>query len=213
MQRKTKISLVVAALLVASAFLNVYYVADGSAVTVYSRGEEAYLFLGDWHLGYRVRYLAFPFVVLRQYFNAPIEPTEKSGCSMVTRVTPSEVDRRVTQCGDPNLQYVLFVTPFDGGFYAMCRGSILCKWTENGFAPATDEEARRIGGLNSLARSDMNNQTVNGWQVHSAAMPGDRFEVAIGKDIVLSVRNHATNARELPWITVDLIRARRAYTT
>lgn len=208
MQRKTKVWVVVAALLIVSVFLNVYYVTYDSRATVYSREDEAYLFLGDWHTGYRVRYLAFPFVMLRQYFNAPIEPTEQSGCSLVIHVTPSNVDRYVTHCGDPSLQFVLFVTPFEDGFYAHCQGANLCKWTENGFVPATQEETQRIGGISGLVKGDMSNQIVNGWHVHYAAMPGAHFEVPIGKDLIISVKNRATNQREwqYPWITVDLLR-------
>jgi hypothetical protein len=211
MQAKTKTTILLVflvACLALAALLHVYYVIDGSGVTVFSRGDEAYLFLGDEHTGYRVRYLAFPFVVLRQYFNAPIAPTDELGCSLDVHVTPSKVERHLTQCGDPDLQFVAFLTPFEDGFYAHCRGASLCKWTDNGFVPATQEEARRVGGESALVKGDMNNQIINGWHVHRAGWPGDHFEVPVGKDLVISVTNRATNIREwqYPWITVDLLR-------
>jgi hypothetical protein len=211
MQRKTKTTIVLVffvACLALVATLHVYYVIDGSAATVFSRGDEAYLFLGNGRTGYRVSYLAFPFVILRQYFNAPIEPTDESGCSLDMRITSSNIERYLTHCGDPDLQFVAFLTPFEDGFYAHCRGAILCKWTDRGFVPATQEEARRIGGESALVKGDMNNQIVNGWHVHRAGWPGDHFEVPVGEDLVLSVTNRATNVREwqYPWITVDLLR-------
>jgi hypothetical protein len=207
-QKKTKLWIVVVAILVASAFLHVYYITDSSAATVYSSGDEAYLFFGDFHTGYRVRYLAFPFAVLSQYFSAPILPTDRLGCSLVLRVTPSGVERHLTHCGDPNLQFVAFLTPFEDGFYALCRGSILCKWTENGFVPATSDEERRLDGTTRLIRGDINNQTVNGWQVHRVGWAGDHFEVPVGKDLVIAAKNRSTDVRnwQYPWITVDLLR-------
>src|ERR1700722_11652722 len=211
MQKKAKMSSVIVLLavgLVASMVLNMYYIADGSGATVFSRGDETYLFLGNGHTGYHFAYLAYPLVVLREYFNAPLSPADELRCSLVIHITPTVTERHLN-CGDSSpAHYVGFLTPFDDSFYALCQGAILCRWTENGFVPATDEEGRRIGGTSGLVKGDMNNQTVNGWKVHRSGLPGAHFEVTIGRDIVLSVRNHATNVREwqYPWVTVDLLR-------
>jgi hypothetical protein len=208
MRRQTKIWLVVIAILAVSALIHVYYLVDGSGATLFSRGDEAYLFLASGHEGYRVSYLAFPFAIVREYFNAPISRTDYGGCSLVIRVTASKVERFLTHCGDPDLQYVAFVTPFEDGFYAMCRLSIVCKWTESGFVPATQEETRRVGGVSGLVKGDMKDQTVNGWNVRYARMPGDHVEVPISSELIISVRNRATDVPKWqdPWITVDLLR-------
>jgi hypothetical protein len=208
MRRYAKICFAAIAILTVSAILHVYYLVDSSGAAVFSRGEEAYLFLDSGHEGYRVSYLAFPFAILREYFNAPVTRTDYGGCSLVIRVTPSNAERFLTHCGDPDLQYVAFVTPFEDGFYAHCRGSIVCKWTESGFVPATQEETRRVGGLSGLVKGDMNNQNVNGWNAHYAYLPGDHVEVPISNQLMISVRNHATNVQEwqYPWITVELLR-------
>ncbi len=92
-------------------------------------------------------------------------------------------------------------------FFAMCSGAVLCKWTANGFELATEEEQRRHDGVNRLVRGSMNNQIVNGWHVRgSFRSPGDHAEVEIGKDLVISVRNHAADVRAYPWVSVDLLR-------
>ncbi len=61
---KTVIALVVLAMaLAASVSLKVYYMRDHIGGTVFWRRDEAYVFLGAGHTGYRFSYLEYPFVV------------------------------------------------------------------------------------------------------------------------------------------------------
>jgi len=145
-----------------------------------------------------------------EYFNAPPSAEHRPASSVVIRVTPSAIERYVMDYGEaPSTP--AFVTPFEDGFYAMCPGAVLCKWTAHGFDPATVEEQRRLDGGNRLVRGSMNNQVVNGWSVREAfRSPGDHAEVEITKNLVISLRNHATDARAYPWVTVDLLRAGQA---
>jgi hypothetical protein len=48
---------------------------------------------------------------------------------------------------------------------------------------------------------------LNGWHTRAAGLPGDHFEVQIGKDLVISVKNRATNPRSYPWVSIDLLRS------
>jgi len=214
MQKKTKtvIALVVLALaLAASASLKVYFLADHVGATLFSRGDEAYLFLGAGHTGYRFPYLQYPLVRIMEHFNAPPSAEHLRGSLLVIRVTPSMVERHVIDEIEDTATGPGFMTPFDDGFYAMCQRGVLCKWTANGFEPATEEEQRKHDGINRLVRGSMNNQIVNGWHVReSFRSPGDHAEIEIGNNLVISVKNRATDVRAYPWVSIDLVRPSQA---
>jgi len=210
-QKKMVIALLVLAMvLAASVSLNVYYVRDGSGGRLFWRGDEAYLFLGVGHVGYRLSYLEYPLVTVMEYFYVPFSPEHRRGFEIVIHVTPSVVERHVVDYGeDPSTP--VFMTPFDDAFYAMCPGAVLCKWTGRSYEPATAEEQRRLDGGNRLVRGSMNNQIINGWHVREFfRSPGDHSEVEIGKNLVISVQNHATDVRANPWVSVDLLRPGQA---
>ncbi len=208
MRTKTVIALVVLALLLAaSVSLKVYFSTSHVAAMMFWRGDEAYLFLGTGHTGHRFSYLEYPLVVVREYFHAPPLSEHRRGSSLVIHVTPSMVERHVKDDDEESATGPNFLTPFEDGFFAMCSGAVLCKWTANGFELATEEEQRRHDGVNRLVRGSMNNQIVNGWHVRgSFRSPGDHAEVEIGKDLVISVRNRAADVRAYPWVSVDLLR-------
>ena len=190
MHKKTKtvVALVVLAVaLVASATLKVYYIRDGSGGTLFWRGDEAYLFLGAGHTGYRISYLEYPLARIMEYFYAPPLPQHRRGSLLVIHVTPSVVERHINDDRDDAATGPNFMTPFNDGFYAVCSGAVLCKWTGNGFEPTTQEEQRRLDGGNRLVRGSMENQIVNGWHVRYTSPPSAHFEVEIGKNLVISV--------------------------
>ncbi len=216
MRKKAKIIIVVAVLAVCfalAASLHVYYLTDSSGGTLFWRGNEAYLFLEVSHVGYRFSYLEFPFVVIGEHFYWVPYTKDRRDSSMVIRITPSSVERHFVDYGYGwNTPSPDFLTPFDDGFYAHCQGAILCKWTNNGFVPATQEEARRIGGETALVRGDMNNQIVNGWHVRETGRLESlgHFELPVGKRLTISmdvrlagVRSEQTFAR---WVTIELLR-------
>jgi len=61
----------------------------------------------------------------------------------VLRVVPSGVVLHVVEYGEHAAKGADLLTPFDDGFYGMRSGG-LCKWTDKGFEPATEEEQRRL---------------------------------------------------------------------
>lgn len=216
MQKKTKkviVLIILAIALAASAFLKIYILADSSGATVYWKGDEAYLFLGVGHDGYRLSYLEYPFVVIGEHFYVVPSPLNRCASSLVIHITPAAVERHSMGCEEV-WSGPLNMTPFDDGFYAMCPGVILCKMTVNGgFRPATEEEQRRIGSPDRLVHflQDTINGMVNGWHVRSSRRsPGDHFEAEIGKNLVISVRNHATDVRAYPSVSVELLRPGQA---
>jgi len=212
MQRKEKrrvVAILLVLCLAASLLLNVYYVIDGSGGTLYWKGDEAYFFTSDSHTGYHPSYLAFPFELLAQtFFWAPF-PSDQWHCYLVILITASSVERYPGACGGVNVHGANWLTPFDDGFYAMCQGAILCKWTVQGYVPATPEEKQRLDGGNGLVIAPQNDQIINGWRVHrtpDAPEVGSHFEVKLSDGSVVSVTNRATDVRAYPWISVDLLR-------
>ncbi|HWY08989.1 MAG TPA: hypothetical protein VNY24_19155 [Candidatus Acidoferrales bacterium] len=208
MNKKTKtvaVFLVLALAVVMALTFRVYVVADGSGAEVFWRGEEAYLFVGDSHTGYHFRALEYPFVLLAQYFYYVPSPKNDVASTLVISVTPSGAENHMVNYGEWPAHAPLFLTPFGDGFYAMCPGGVLCKWAGDRFQPVTEEERQRFGGVDRLARGGFSE--LNGWHARAAGLPGDHFEVQIGKDLVVSVSNRATNPRAHPWVSIDLLRA------
>jgi hypothetical protein len=207
-----KISLVfvflIVALLIIAMFTNAYYVTDGAGAIAFSKGDETYLFLGTSRSGYHFRYIDYPLVAFREYFNAPISPADGHVSSTVIRVSPSVVQRYQLDYGKDAAGAPEFITPFDDGFYAMCTGLSLCKWAGDHFEPATQEERRTLEGINRLFHGDVNNQVINGWSVREVRRsPGDHFEVEIADQYAIRARNYAADVRQYPSISVELQRS------
>lgn len=188
----------------ASTYFKVYYSADGAGATLYSRGDEAYLFLGSGHTGYSCRYIQCLIIHALQYFNYVPEPEHEVRSVLVLRITPTGIERQVVNRGTHH--WPGFVTPFEDGFYGMCEGTVLCKLSGNDFVSATEEEQKKHDGLNRLMRDDMNDKTINGWYVRGVREATDHFELNVGGKFTIAAKNLATDARQYPNVAVDLIR-------
>jgi hypothetical protein len=192
--------------LASAASSQVYYLVDHSGATLYWKGDEAYLFLGSGHTGYRFSYWKYSLIVIGEYFYSVPSPSDQRAIGTVMRVTPSGVERHV-EYGENAAKSADLLTPFDDGFYGMCSGGALCKWTGKGFEPATEEEQGRHDGTNHLRRFDINNQTINGWSVREVrSSPGDHFKVSVGDKFVIAAKNLASEWRVHPPISIDLMR-------
>lgn len=207
MQRNKKwlIISVIAVLFLVTLFVQVYFVADHAGVAVFQKSDEAYLFVGGGHTGWHCPALAFPVFLALGYFGSVSEPSDQVVLPMVIEVTPQGVQRWVNAPVD-----VASLTPFQDGFYGLCPGAVLCKWTEKGFVRATPEEEKRIG-VDNLHRGSLDNKLVNGWTTHELKFgPGDHFEVPLGKDLVIAVQNRSMKDGAYRDVTVDLLRRGQA---
>jgi hypothetical protein len=184
---------------------HVYIVAGWGGGTVFWKGEEAYLFVGNSHTGYHFRALEYPFVLLAQYFYYVPSPQNGVASEIVMRVTRAGIENHIVNYGEWPAHPPLFLTPFEDSFYAVCQGGVLCKWAGDRFQPATEEERRKFGGVDKLARGGFTE--LNGWHARGDGLPGDHSEVQLGKDLVISVRNRTTDLRAYPWVSIDLLRA------
>ena len=181
-------------------------VRDWSGATIYSRENEAYIFMGESHTGYHFPYIAYPFLLGLQYFGAVTSPSDEHAEALVFHITSTSIDQQRWVPTDLNHSGPLDVTPFEDGLYGMCPGGTLCKWTGKSFEPATPEQKQKVGGIEHLARGNTGNQPVNGWVIHGTGRPAEKFIVQVGKDIEIAVQNHSKDARGYDWATIDLLR-------
>jgi hypothetical protein len=209
MDKKTKKVVgvaILAAVLAASIFEKIHFAVKGAGATVYSRGDEAVLLLGDSYSGYKFPYLKYPLVMALGYLRVPADLSDQRAAFTLMRVTPSGIERHQIVKTDDSTG-ASFVTPFEDGFYAMCPGTVLCKLTERGFERASEEERRRLDDGNLLVKGSMYGQTIHGWTVHYTRWsPGDHFEADIGKSGVISVTNLAKQDGPYLWVIVELTR-------
>jgi hypothetical protein len=204
-----KAKIAIAAVLMAlcltiSAFIETRYIADGSGVTLYWKGNEAYIFTEQSHTGYYINYLELPVIVLMQFYWTP-PPANERDCPVVIHVTSTDVERHRGPCGGPEVQATL-ITPYDNKFFALCQRALLCKWTINGYVMATPQELRKLDPttLPTLARED--GQVISGWTLHYSPGPDAQYDVPLGDGSIISVVNREKKAHSFPWIEVLLVR-------
>jgi hypothetical protein len=193
-------------LAVLSIVLHAYIVEDWSGATVYSRENEAYIFMGESHSGWRLPYIEYPFSILGEYFGVPTEETDGLSESVVLHITPTSVDRQIYLPADANHTGPLLIIPFDDGLYGICPGSKLCKWTGKSFEPATPEQEQKIGGVEHLVLRDREDRPVNGWVIRSSGRLGNQFVARVGRDTEITMENHNRDASPYAWVTIDLSR-------
>jgi hypothetical protein len=149
-------------LVAASAVLNLYFIRDDGAGQLLWQGNEAYLFVRRFRVGYRPSFLGFPFVMAREYFGGVPSPDETHVLLDVFRVTPSGVERHFLSPSNATTDASLY-TPIDSAIYANCPSlGGLCRWAGDSFVPATQEERQRLGGFSCLSSGNID-QGANGW--------------------------------------------------
>lgn len=208
MARKAKwaVTSVILVLILGAWVVQLHFISDNAGATLFQRGNEAYLFLGAGHTGWHFPALLYPLVMAKGYLHIPADISDQYGQSLILRVTPEGVQRWEAPSTD-----ISFLTPFEDGFYGLCPGSVLCKWTTGkGFGIASSEEEKRIG-INDLHKGSPDNQVVNGWTGHVLKFsPGDHFEVRLDQNLVIAVQNRSMKDGAYRDVTVDLLRPGQA---
>jgi hypothetical protein len=207
LELKAKIAIaavIVALCLTISSFIETRYIADGSGVTLYWKGNEAYIFIEQSHTGYHINYLELPVIVLMQFYWTP-DPANQRDCPVVIHVTATDVERHRGPCGGPEVQATL-ITPYDNKFFALCQSGRLCKWTIDGYVMASPAEVRNLDPttLPTLARQD--GQVISGWTLHYSPGPGAQYDVPLSDGSIISVINRQKKAHSFLWIEVVLQR-------
>jgi len=168
---------------------------DGGADLLWN-DKEAYLFVYENYRGFRIRYLTYPWVIVKQYlFYAPPDPDDEHVSAAVFHVTSAGIERYSLDSAGASLQ-----TPFEGQIYANCHGS-LCKWAGTHFEPASEDERRKLDGLNRLAPNDING--ADGWSKRRIAYELHDYQFSVGKDAKLEV--HVTNAAKAAYSRMSVV--------
>jgi hypothetical protein len=186
--------------------------------------------LGFSATGPRVPWILFKRDVIGG-FAAYEPPVDQRAYLLVMRVKSSGVERHVLKLADrlnggPGSDPDRF-TPLEGQIYASCPWLIrpimqdgqliggdvddgLCRWNNDHFERATDDERRRLDGINRLTQNDFEGDK-NGWSRREfGAGPADRrFTVHVGDKLSLSISTVAKGV-ERSTVSIDLLRPGKA---
>src|SRR5271166_2314522 len=132
------------------------------------------------------------------YLNAPPDPDDEYVSAAVFHITSAGIERYSLDLPAASLE-----TSFEGQIYANCNGS-LCKWVGAHFEPASEEERRKLDGLNRLAPNDIDDGP-DGWSKRriGLALHDYQFSVGIGKVAKLDV--DVTNAERAAYSRMSVV--------
>jgi len=202
---KTKAMVAVAILAAATvaASLRIYFIREDSGGYVLWNAGEAYLFISVARRGLHVSYPEYAWVVLEQILHGGRDADDNLSSLMVIRITPTTVERHVV---DPGTGRDLY-TPFEDRIYANCPDiGGLCRWAGDHFERATEEEQRKLDGINRLIQRDIDDE--NGWSKHGLGpAPVDyKFTIKADDKFELSVSNVVAKKYGYGSVSVDLLR-------
>jgi hypothetical protein len=186
------------------AYLKIYYIRDESGGQVLWNSNEAYLVIHVHRSGFRVRYLEYPWVRLREYLHGVRLPDDERLAVNVIHVTSSTTDRESGDFGR-STNPPDFITPSDGHIYANCQG-VLCKWSGTHFEPATEKQKQNFDGINHLL-SDIDGES-DGWS--KRGFGGGRnyeFRADAGGHFIISVKETAPQNLGYTVLSIYLQRA------
>jgi len=164
--RSTLVIWIVAISVVLSAGLSAHLIRADAAGDAVWNGKEAYLFIYRERLGWHVKWIGYPLMIAGEFFRYIEPPNDWRGTMYVIRVTSSAVERHVLELTDrrpgsgPNM-----LTPIGGRIWASFPAlGGLCWWAGDHFERATQEESRRLGGIEHFYHLDNRAyRDENGW--------------------------------------------------
>jgi len=180
-------TLAVGMVLVLSASLNAHFIRIEGGGEVLWNDKEAYLFIASNIVGHHVKWIQYPVLIARESLGSTELPDDSSGSMYVIRVTSSGLERHVFELTDrrPGSGPSMY-TPMEGRIwlnYPTLGG--LCWWAGDHFERATQEELRRLDGINHLNNRFYRDE--NGWSKDmvtdghdSTIKVGDKFELLAG---------------------------------
>jgi hypothetical protein len=228
MRRRTKVIVVVAIIagaIIAAASLRIYFIREDSGGDVLWSANDAYVFIGVSRRGFRVSYLEYPWAILRGYLHSVRLPDDDLGSLIVIRVTPSATERHVVDLKDraPGSGPGLY-TPFEGRIYANYPAlGGLCRWSDDHFERATEDESRRLVSSNFPDVKGWSNRifgltawpldNVNGWSKRGIGSGPENFAritVDVGGRFTLSEKSDAVDSTGYASVSIYLQRPGQA---
>jgi hypothetical protein len=199
--------LTLAVLVIAVAILvfgKIYIIRDDSGGNLLWNSNEAYLFMDVKRRGFEIRYLEYPWVMIKESLYGVRLPDDQRTTVTVVHITASGVERHVVEASDEEQANTPdFYTPLQGYIYANCEG-FLCRWTGNKFETAIEEEQRRLGGTDQLIEKNME----KGWFKRGFAEGSSNYEFAVDVDgkFSLQVTNKVMDKGSHAMVSVGLVR-------
>jgi hypothetical protein len=211
MRNKPKLTVLVAVLVIAImafGFGKIYAIRDDCGGYLLWNADEAYLFIGVGRGGFRISYLEYPWVILKESLYGVRLPDNHRTSVTIVHITASGVEQHVVEMLDeqPANTPILY-TRRQGNIYANCGGD-LCKWTGNKFEAATEEEQHRLDGTSRLGEKNME----KGWSQRGfGGAPTDyQFAVDVGQTFKLDVTNKLLDQTRRSVVSVDVVRPGRS---
>lgn len=194
--------------IMAFGFGKIYAIRDDCGGDLLWNADEAYLFIGVARRGFRISYLEYPWVMLKESLYGVRLPDDQRTSVTVVHITASGVEQHVVEMLDerPANTPILY-TRLQGNIYANCGGN-LCKWTGNKFEAATEQEQRRLDGTSQLVEKNME----DGWSQRTfGGAPTDyQLAVDVGQTFKLGVTNKLLDRTRRSIVSVDVVRPERS---
>lgn len=186
MSFKTRFIVAIVAVAIAvSVSFNVYFIRTDAGGFVLWNDKEAYFFIGRDTRGHHVKWIAYPFIVAKEMLGDSEDADDDRGSIAVIHVTPSGVERHdIEQVDRRQGTGPSMFTPLEGRIWANwpTLGG-LCWWAGNHFEQATQEERRRLDGINHLTNNGFKSE--NGWSKDGVS--GQIYTIKVGDEIELIV--------------------------
>jgi hypothetical protein len=163
---------------------------EGGQGEILWKSNEAYLFMSDAPIGYRLSVFGYLWEPLKEYFHASARPSDDKLTITVLRITPAGVQRRDQQ----STLGFWDISPVRGEIYSHCPGG-MCKWTGTEFRLISDQEEQRIDRENPLSKEDFSN--IDSWSRRGvrSSWAGEhpqfyKFSIGLGDWAELVVSGH-----------------------
>lgn len=227
---KAMIAVAILVGLAATGSSRIYAISEGSGGFALWNASEAYFFVEVNYRGYNASGLQLPWIFFKGFIIGGLAAAEFPKDALayldVIRVNSSGAERHVLKLADradggAGSDPKKF-TPLEGRIYASCPLLIghftqfghevanspndgLCWWAGDHFEKATQEEGRRLGGIQRLSDTDFENDE-NGWsrRVFVAERPGRKFTAIFGEKLRLSMTDGAKGI-EAGAVSIELV--------
>ncbi len=187
MLKKVTIAIVLlAAVLLILASVNVCYVHDQATGTLVWNSSEAYVFMDVVNRGYRLSYLKFVAEIPKDFLGYVRLPNDKHFSTVVVEVMPETGRRYIKQDLNLNSYSIfdgkIFSSDLQGGYVS------LWFWSGTGFQLATAEEKKKIYDSKAFAPQDVTD--VEGWSKRNLTCSNvNDFPIEVGGASLTVVRN------------------------
>jgi hypothetical protein len=176
-------TIIVGLVLVLAAALNAHIVRVDAGGNALWNTNEAYFFIATDAKGSHMKWITFPFEVLREALGDIESPRDRRRQLFVVRITSTgNVDRHVLDLlGDAG---PAMYTPIEGRIWAIYPAlGGLCWWRDDHFEPASNQESEKVGGFGSLSTNSYRDK--DGWS--RTGIGSQEIELSIASGIELTV--------------------------